>query len=371
MATTIPFAYRATSMAFDDFISQDVADSLVEKHNQNLIQAQKELLQWHWKLGHCGFQQVQSLFRSSNQNSPIIVAKLTAASSCSVPICASCRIAHLTRRTSTSSSVSNNPAQLMALRRNDLTVGQTVSMDQHISTTPGRLPHTKVKESPALKYTGGTIFVDHCSKFMYIYNQVSLGAGETLVGKCSFESTLSSFGFTVLNYHGDNGIFASQAFKDDCRTKGQNISFSGAGAHHQNGMAECSIQTVIGWARTMLLHAAVHWPAAANIQLWPFALEHAVYLWNILPDTMTRLSPLELISGSHNPDYSHLRHLHVWGCPTIVLDPRLQDGKKLPKWSPRSRMGCFLGYSPCTLIYCEPCTQLADWLHQPTLPFGS
>jgi len=47
----------------------------------------------------------------------------------------------------------------------------------------------------------------------------------------------------------------------------------------------------------MLLHAAVHWPAAANLQLRPFALEHAVYLWNILPDPITRLLPLELISG--------------------------------------------------------------------------
>lgn len=58
--------------------------------------------------------------------------------------------------------------------------------------------------------------MDHCSKFMYFYNQV----------KCSFESTLRSFGFTVLNYHGDNGIFVSQAFKDDCHTKGKQISFS-------------------------------------------------------------------------------------------------------------------------------------------------
>ena len=37
--------------------------------------------------------------------------------------------------------------------------------------------------------------------------------------------------------------------------------------------------------------------------------------------------------------------LHVWGCPTFVFDPRLQDGKKLPKWSPRSCLGFFMGYS--------------------------
>jgi len=36
----------------------------------------------------------------------------------------------------------------------------------------------------------------------------------------------------------------------------------------------------------------------------------------------------------------------VCGCPTSVLDPLLQDGKKLPMWSPHSCLGCFLGYSP-------------------------
>ena len=36
---------------------------------------------------------------------------------------------------------------------------------------------------------------------------------------------------------------------------------------------------------------------------------------------------------------------HVWGCPVYVLDPKLQDGKKQPKWDPRARRGMFLGVS--------------------------
>ena len=140
---------------------------------------------------------------------------------------------------------------------------------------------------------------------------------------------LKSFGFAVSNYHGDNGVFKTQAFMDDCNKKQQHITFSGTGAHHQNGVAERAIQTVVSWARTLLLHAAIHWPDMADLKLWPFALQHAVYLWNILPDQRTKLSPLELISGSRVPNYTHLQRLHVWGCPTFVLDPRLQDGKKL------------------------------------------
>jgi len=83
-----------------------------------------------------------------------------------------------------------------------------------------------------MQYAGGTIFVDHCSKFMF-----TLGAGETLTAKQAFESTLKSFGFSVSNYHGDNGIFTSQAFKDDCHIKQQKNTLSGAGAHHLNGVA--------------------------------------------------------------------------------------------------------------------------------------
>jgi len=55
----------------------------------------------------------------------------------------------------------------MALRQNDLGIGQTISLYQYVSTTPGRLSHTKGKEPSGMKFTGGTLFVDHCSKLFY------------------------------------------------------------------------------------------------------------------------------------------------------------------------------------------------------------
>ena len=45
------------------------------------------------------------------------------------------------------------------------------------------------------------------------------------------------------------------------------------------------------------------------------------------------------------PSELYLLRQHVWGCPVYVLDPRLQDGKKIPKWDPRVRRGQFLGFS--------------------------
>ena len=36
----------------------------------------------------------------------------------------------------------------------------------------------------------------------------------------------------------------------------------------------------------------------------------------------------------------------MWGSPVYVLDPKLQDGKKLPKWTPRARRGMNVGFLP-------------------------
>jgi hypothetical protein len=40
-----------------------------------------------------------------------------------------------------------------------------------------------------------------------------------------------------------------------------------------------------------------------------------------------------------------LPDLDVWGCPLYVLDPKIQQGQKLPRWEPRSMGGMFLGLS--------------------------
>ena len=41
-----------------------------------------------------------------------------------------------------------------------------------------------------------------------------------------------------------------------------------------------------------------------------------------------------------------LRNCHVWGCPTYVLEPKLQKpGVKIPKWDPMSRIGFNMGFS--------------------------
>jgi hypothetical protein len=36
---------------------------------------------------------------------------------------------------------------------------------------------------------------------------------------------------------------------------------------------------------------------------------------------------------------------HVWGCPVYVLEAKLQNDQKLPKWNRRARLGQFVGFS--------------------------
>ena len=74
-------------------------------------------------------------------------------------------------------------------------------------------------------------------------------------------------------------------------------------------------------------------------------MDYVIYIWNRLPKEDTGLAPIEVFSGvKHDLGHVH-RAAHVWGCPTYVLDPRIQDGAKLPRWQPKSRRGQFLGYS--------------------------
>jgi hypothetical protein len=82
----------------------------------------------------------------------------------------------------------------------------------------------------------------------------------------------------------------------------------------------------------MLIHFAMHWPQALSNDLWPFAVDQAVYIWNHLPDSDTKLSPIELFTQTKFRNHHHLQNLHIFGCPVYVLDPTLQDAKRLPKW---------------------------------------
>ena len=336
-----------TSGSFD----LEAAFSILDQRNTNLTANQKELMLWHWRLMHAGQDWVQTLMATPKSEvgekspAPIIPTKTYRVSSCVHPVCPACQLAKQHRRTPGHVQHQVDPDREMAIRREDLKPGDCTSMDQYVSAFPGRLATTYGKESSKEKYNGGTIFIDHATSFIYIKNQQSLRVGETLQAKHLYEKFASEFGIKLQSFRADNFPFKSTEFQDDLELKDQKIDYSGVGAHHQNGTAERALQTVTKWARSALLHQLLQWPEQATPDLWPFALEHAVHLWNHLPSHHTRLAPVELFTGVKLPEYKAINQARIWGCPVYVLDPKIQDGKKLPKWKARSRVGMYVGSS--------------------------
>ena len=76
-------------------------------------------------------------------------------------------------------------------------------------------------------------------------------------------------------------------------------------------------------------------------------MDYAVWVYNRTPDMQSGLSAIEIWSRSRfEPVSETLRNCHFWGCPTYVLEPKLQKpGVKIPKWAPRSRRGVNMGFS--------------------------
>jgi hypothetical protein len=218
-----------------------------------------------------------------------------------------------------------------------------MSADHYISPIPGHLYTSFGREQRG--YSCGTLFVDHASGKIFNFPQLSTTTAETVRSKHTLERLAHDEGIVIKHYHSDNGVFASTAFRADCESQSQQISFSGVGAHHQNGIAERNIKTISQWARANMLHAAFHWHEHANIKLWPQAIDYAIWVFNRLPSATHGLSPNELWSGSRSSGHD-LRRTHPFGCPVFVLDPSLQDGKKIPKWDTRARRGMFVGFSP-------------------------
>jgi hypothetical protein len=324
-------------------------DAVLKQANNNLSSEQKELLLWHHRLGHISIARVQSLLQKPRTNSfndkltRIISPSNNKSSHCHPPLCTSCQYAKQKRKNPPKTTVAT-PLTTTGLSDDILGAGDRVSVDIYCSSTTGRLPHTFGREKTSLQFTGGAIFVDHATRLIHNTHQHSTTTAETVLSKHLFEDFCDSFGVKIHEYVTDNNPFHGSDWTSDCKNQRQTHKFSGVGAHHQN-YAERNIQSIFNMARAMLIHFAMHWPQASSTDLWPYAVDQAVYIWNHLPDSDTKLCPLELFTKTKFHNHHHLQNLHVFGCPVYVLDPTLQDAKKLPKWNRRSRRAVYLGYS--------------------------
>ena len=313
--------------------------SIADDENQNLTPSQKLLLHWHDRWGHMGLQKVQRILRVF----PFASEKFLSASRCTLPKCTICEYSKGHRLHTSGNRATTNPTTDGALRANSLSPGHKISVDHFESRLRGRT-YTSFGKTTSEQYVGGCIFVDQMSSYIHVQHQLGFSSSETIRAKQNYEQMCLDNGILVESYMGDNGVFKAKAFVKHIRDHNQQVHYCGVNAHHQNSVAERSIRTVSEIARSMILHSSMRWKNGIDASLWPMAVDYACHVYNHLPNAQG-IAPADLFTGSTVPRHK-LKDLHVFGCPVYVLDPKLQQGKKLPRWQPRSRRGIFVGYSP-------------------------
>lgn len=319
----------------------------VHSQNNNLNESEKELLRWHQRLGHLAFRKIQHLMRTGVLSHTDATRYLhTAASKLThPPKCAACLFGKQTVRSSPGRTSTVIKDRAGILRAGNLLPGAQVSIDHFISSVKGRLFQGYNKGSDDTRHVGGCIFIDHASSFIHVEFQSSLSSHETLRAKLAFERQCRDVGVVIQTYMSDNGkAFTAKDFTDHLSNFSQVSKFAGVGAHHHNAQAERAIRTIMSIARTMMIHAGIHWPDMAKPTLWPMSVAHACYLFNHVPNPTTGLSPSDVFTKTRWP-HKRFHDMHVWGCPVYVLDKSLQDGQKIPRWKPRSNRSVYMGVS--------------------------
>jgi len=298
--------------------------------------------------------------------SPILPTKHDKAKSCDKPCCEVCLLGKQHQQTPGSVTVKAKPEKEMAIRQDNLIPGDCISLNQFESSARKRLPHTFGKETSSIHYVGELLGIDQSSGYVFLRNQVSLRSGNIVRSMREFEKEALQCGVKFKKFHADNFPFNSEEFKAHVQDRPQ--TFSGVGAHHQSAAIECCIKTISYLCRSVLMHQLLHWPAAfefrvqtldnpymslfvvilpmlwkmdrpphhchvtatSHLALWPFAMEQAVFLWKHMPNERNRLAPVELFTSTKFHSYDALSRARVWGAPTYVLSPKLQDSHMLP-----------------------------------------
>ena len=316
---------------FQEILSHGQGHSM-QRANDPLTEEQKELLHWHYRLGHLPFALLLRLAQYG-----VIPKRLGKVNV--LPLCPACILGQQRKR-----AWRNKGAPDTIRKVEHLKPGALVHVDQLVSGQLGFIPQV-TGALTAERIVGATIFVDSYSNFRYVHLMRRLDTVETLEAKANFERLLDSYGVKVRAYRADNGRFADLGFMEACKDAHQEITFCGVGAHHQNGVAERAIGDLTGIARTFLVTGMYKWPEMVTKMLWPSALQHACDRHNNLNFDAAGYTPHHKLTGQHgNIDISTY---HPWGCPVYVLQDKLQSGAaKAPKWDPRARLGVYLGYSP-------------------------
>ena len=194
-----------------------------------------------------------------------------------IPICAACMFGQAHRKIWSNKGTYKKSQKLR--RDTDDHSGAGTSTDELHINQAGLAAQASGKLT-SVRVSGATLFVDHCTYYVYNHLMHSLSGDKTLEAKHRYERLASTNGHTVKIYHADNGRFGKAKFKNDFAAHGQEGTFFGLGAHHQNGIAEIHIKEFTLVYRTLLLDAKSHWHDCITTILYPYNLFTALYRYN-------------------------------------------------------------------------------------------
>ncbi|KAI2488974.1 hypothetical protein MHU86_25626 [Fragilaria crotonensis] len=126
--------------------------TVVHETNHNLSEAEKELLRWHYRLGHIGFKKIQFLLRTGvlSQTEASRLLHSAACKLTNLPKCAACQYGKQHRRPipgSTPSTIIRDRTNI--LKADNVIPGHRISVDHFICSTRGHLVLTSAGKTKA------------------------------------------------------------------------------------------------------------------------------------------------------------------------------------------------------------------------------
>ena len=261
---------------------------------------QRQFMYWHHRLNHLSYTRMFKIVKAGMLPSALANVR--------PPRCTSCLLGKATRRPwRTKSSPTKQTTPTITAP------GDCISVDQLQSTTPGLIAQMRGFTTKS-RYHFATVFVNQYSSLSFVYLQKTSNMKETLQAKEAFELYARLRGVIIRHYHADNGRLGEAGWMNNVKEQGQTITFCGANAHHQNGVAEKRIRDLQEAARTALIHAKQRWQDAIDSYLWPYALRCANHAHNYTISNQTGKLPIKIFSQVK--EVNTTRHFHAFGCPS-------------------------------------------------------
>jgi hypothetical protein len=212
-----------------------------------LTPSQQELLSWHNRLYHLLFNR---LFQLAHWR---VLPRSILGCEDKPPLCIACQFGQVHRRPWRAKGKDSGSICCPT----ETEPGDGTSVNQIVSAQLGLI--SQMSGFPTSDCIWGTTnFCDHASDFVYVHLMRNFTLEETLLAKRAYEKILKQAGRTAKHYHADNGHFSNKGFHKDIDDKGQELSFCGVGAHHQNGIIENHNKQLTLGRRTLLLHGVRH-----------------------------------------------------------------------------------------------------------------